>query len=275
MQLKKIASLNDKYYTGREVQRLLGINEPRLRTLVANKTLRKVTPPGYKTGRYLKSEVDAFAEQWEAFILAKEPPKTVFELAQAEDMESISELSRRAIHSITPTAEVRRNWLMANPENCSVVKHGDKIVAFLHLLPVKHDTLMQFVEGKIRGWEIPPDDIEEYQPGKPLECFAIVASEPNTDEITKSHYMLILIRGVMETLKKLGRRGVIISKIYATSETAKGIAMSLKLEMEEIKPRLGKRMRFVLDTEKTNTLFLRGYKEGLAEWNNQQKKKTD
>jgi len=110
-------------------------------------------------------------------LTAQEPPKTVFELAKPEDMTAVYELSLRAIGP-TMNDELRRSWLEKNPESCYVVKHGEKLVAFFHLLPLKHETLMDFMAGKIRGWDIHADDVGIFEPGRPLECLLIIASEP-------------------------------------------------------------------------------------------------
>ncbi len=122
------------------------------------------------------------------------------------------------------------------------------------------------MEGKIRGWDITAENVETYEPEKPVECLGIAASEPDIEETTRMYYMLVLIRGINQELKKLGQQGIIITKVYATSETPTGIRMALHLNMEEIKPRLGKRMKFVLDTEHSDSIFARSYREGLEEW---------
>jgi hypothetical protein len=267
--MKKIADLSENYYTGREVQRILGITEPRLRTLVANKTLKKVTPPGYKTGRYLKKEVDTFAQKWEAFLLAKDLPKTTFMLARPEDMEDEQELAER---SVGPglSAEARRRLLTANPESDYHVRYDDKLVAVLNLTPLKHETMMALIENKI-GWDdIQAEDVERYEPGKPIEVFiTVIASDPDVDEKTRMGYMLHLLRGAGRELQKLGQRGVIITKVYGRSQSPTGIAAALHMGMEEYGRRRGKIISFVLDTETNPSFLAEMYREGLAEWKNQ------
>ena len=54
-----------------------------------------------------------------------------------------------------------------------------------------------------------------------------IHNEPDIDETIRMHYMLVLLRGAAEQLKKLGRRGVIIRKVYARSQTPTGIAMAI------------------------------------------------
>lgn len=261
-------NLSDRYYSGREVQRKLGITEPALRNLVNQKKVRKIKPPGKTYGVYLKEEIDTYAEKWLAFLTAEEPPKTTFEIASIDDMQAVYELSKRAIGR-TMDAEVRKEWHRANPENCFIVKHADKIVAFFHLLPLKHKTLMSFMEGNVRGWEIKREDVEPFQPGKPLECLAIIASEPDIDETTRMHYVRVLLRGLSRKFRSLGERGVIISKIYATSQTPTGIAMAIHAGMKEYGERLGKRLAFVMDVDTSSSFLAASYKEGFAEWQKQ------
>jgi hypothetical protein len=258
-----MAKLNERYYSGREVQRILGITEPALRNLVNQKKLRKIIPPGRKTGVYLKEEIDTYAEKWLAFLAAEEPPKTVFELGKLEDMEAVYKLAQRAISPTTMSAEQRKDWLEKNPESCYVVKHGDKIVAFFHLLPLEHECLINFMTGKIRAWEIDKEKVEKFEPGRPTECLLIIASEPDVDETTRKHYVRVLLRGIKRRLGELGKQDIIITKVYATSQTPTGIAMALHVGMETYGPQLGKRLTFVLDFEKSKSFLLDDYKAEL------------
>ncbi len=261
-----MANLSDRYYSGREVQRKLSITEPALRNLVSQKKIRKIVPPGREYGVYLREEVDTFAEKWLAFLTANEPPKTTFEIGKAEDMEGVYKLAQRAIAPKTMDANLRRSWLEKAPESTYVVKHDSKVVAFFHLLPVKHDALMAFMEGKIRGWDITVDEVENFEQEKPVECLAIIASEPDVNETTRMHYVTVLLRGLRKQMVELGKKGYIITKIYATSETPTGIAMAIHVGMEAYGPKIGKRLTFVWDVEKSQSFLCDAYKEGLSEW---------
>lgn len=261
--------LSNKYYTGREVQRLLDITEPSLRNLVSQKKLRKVIPPGRKTGLYLKEEVDTFAAKWDAFLMAKEPPKTTFEIAKSENMEVEEDLDTRSIGPGGVTADIKRNWLAVNGETDYHVFYNNKLVAYLWLLPIKEDVMLRYLQGELHWKDIRPDDIVKFRAGKPVPLYALgIASEPDVSEEARMHYMFVLLRGVGRELKKLGRRGVIIPKVYARSQTPTGIAMCLHLGMKpyEPMPRTGKLMRFELDLETADTFLAHMYKQGLAEW---------
>lgn len=99
-------------------------------------------------------------------------------------------------------------------------------------------------------------------------------SEPDVDETTCMHYMLVLLREAAEELKKLGRRGVIIRRVYARSQTPTGIAMVIHVGMEEypLLPKTGKLVRFMLDIEKSNSFLVLAYKEEFQEWKKEYKK---
>lgn len=261
--------LNNKYYTGREVQRLLDITEPSLRNLVNQKKLRKVVPPGRKTGLYLREEVDTFAAKWNAFLMAKTPPKTTFEIAKSENIEAEEDLDTRSIGPGGVTVDIKRAWLTVNGETDYHVFYNDKLVAYLWLLPIKEDVLLPYLRGEIHWKDIRSDDIVKFEVGKSVPLYALgIASEPDVSEETRMHYMFVLLRGVGQELKELGQRGIIISKVYARSQTPTGIAMCLHLGMKpyEPMPRTGKLMRFELDIETADTFLANMYKEGLAEW---------
>ena len=260
--------VSDRYYTGSEVQRKLGISEPALRNLVNQRKLRKIIPPGKKHGVYLKEEVDAYAEKWLAFLTNAEPPQTTFEEAKTEDMEAENALAQRAIGSpgrMTP--EIRRAWLARSPEGHYLLKHNQKVVAYFWLLPVKHEPLMAFMDGALRGGDLTPEDLDPFEPGKPVECLIVgIASEPDVGEITRMHYVQHLLRGVKRAMGELGRRGFIITHIYATSETPTGIATALHAGMKEYGPPGGKRRRFVMEVETSPSFLLDEYKTGVLEY---------
>ncbi|HEU5384203.1 MAG TPA: hypothetical protein VFV38_53095 [Ktedonobacteraceae bacterium] len=207
--------------------------------------------------------------------MAEEPPNIVFRIAKKADMAAEQDLDTRAVGPNGMPADVKRKWLEANDESDYHVYHNNKLVAFLYLVPLRKEIIEPFIQGKIPWKDINPQrDIENYEPGKVVDLFVQgIASDPDVDETTRTHYMFMLLRGAGNELKKLGRRGVIIDKIYARSQTPTGIAMALHVGMSEYKPlpRTGKLVRFVLDVETSNTYLVQRYKEGLEEWEKERK----
>ena len=206
--------------------------------------------------------------------MAKEPPETVFRIAKRADMDAEQDLDARAVSPNGMSADLKRKWLEANNESDYHVYHNNKLVAFLFLIPIRKDIIEPFIQSSIHWKDIDPQkDIEKYEPGKAVDVFVQgIASDPDADETMRTHYMLVLIRGAGDELKKLGRRGVIINKIYARSQTPTGIAMALHIGMSayEPLPKTGKLLRFILDVDKSNTYLARKYKEGLKEWRKEQ-----
>jgi hypothetical protein len=70
---------------------------------------------------------------------------------------------------------------------------------------------------------------------------------------------------------QLGRQGIIVTRVYATSDTPTGIATAIQIGMDEYGHKIGKRLRFVLDVEKSQSFLLDDYKQGLAEWREEQR----
>jgi hypothetical protein len=122
---------------------------------------------------------------------------------------------------------------------------------------------MKFMNGDIRGWDITANDIEAFKPGHPTECLLIIASEKDVNETTRKHYVTVLLRGIKHRLKELGQQGVIINAFYATSQTPTGIAMAIHAGMKIIEPTIGKRMRFVMQTDSSTSFLLDDYKAAI------------
>ena len=268
--------LGDKYYTGREVQEKLSITEPALRNLVNQKKIKKIVPPGRQYGVYLKQEIDRFAEKWEAFLSAKEPPKTIFRVATIGDIAAEQQLGIRAIGTNGMPVETKRAWFIANGESDYHVYHNNKLVAFLFFVPIRHAIIDQFMQGVIHWRDLNPEtDIMQYKAGEAVDLFVQgIASDPDATKAARMHYMFVLLRGTGEALKQLGMRGIIFRKVYARSQTVPGIAMAIHAGMKEYEPMptTGKLTRFVLDVTSSHSFLAHKYKEGLAEWQEQQRK---
>jgi hypothetical protein len=266
--------IRENYYTGKEVQQLLGITEPALRNLVNQKKIRKIIPPGRTNGVYLKTEINEFAAKWEAFLMAKEPPKATFRLARKEDMATQERLDAETIGPGGVSTKTLQTWLEANGETAYHVFYADKLMAFAHLVPLKEGVINQLLQNKIHWTDVDPQkDIEQFEAGKTISLYAYaIASDQALGETARQHYMFVLLRGMGEELKKLGRRGVIINNVYGLSSTPTGIAMALHIGMKEYEPlpRTGKTIRFIMEVGKSNSFLAKMYREGLDEWHKAQ-----
>lgn len=153
-----------------------------------------------------------------------------------------------AVHDI-PTREA---WLAKNPDTDFIVRNKGQLVGFINTLPVKHETIMKFMRGEIRGWEIPADDILPYTPGSKIECILMgMATTPEAEPSIRAYYGRRLINGIVRFLHELAKKDIIITKFYATSVTPTGIAILRNAKFQEI-GQIGKRIAFELDTMTSN-----------------------
>ncbi len=250
--------------------------------------LHKETPPGRKQGFFKRSEVEVLADGLESFFEApveKIPQQNtedlVFSQATPDDMEGVYKVAA-SLFGETTSAEARRPLVALCPQGNYVVKRHGKVVAYIHIQPLKHDRLMAFMRGEIRGKHITANDLDCFETGKRVECLiksvGAVKTIGTTEEMRRANqlrFLFKLIRGTALEMAKLGGEGVYITKIYATSETVTGIAMGFSARMEPFGKPLGMgRFRFVLDVATSNLPLLQPYKSALAEWERQHGRDT-
>jgi hypothetical protein len=77
-----------------------------------------------------------------------------------EEYELATSMFGNAVHDIL----TRHTWLAKNPDTNFIVRDQGQIVGFINMLPVKHETIMKFMRGEIRGWEISAEDVLPYTP---------------------------------------------------------------------------------------------------------------
>src|SRR5947208_1984322 len=85
-----------KYYTAKEAQTILGMTYSALRHQVNIGTLHSVTPPGRRQAIYLKEEVDTLKRDMEAWLASRyqsQTPPARFVKATIEDMPAAVELA--------------------------------------------------------------------------------------------------------------------------------------------------------------------------------------
>src|SRR6266496_1472133 len=134
------------YYTAKEAQERLGIDKNRFNYLVR---IKKIIPPKRVQGVYSKLEIDKLARELIAFMVHDESQGLVFSKATKEDIEEEYELAAfmfgsSAVHSI-PT---RQAWLKANPDTDFIIRDQGRLVGFINMLPIKHETIVEFMAGR-------------------------------------------------------------------------------------------------------------------------------
>jgi hypothetical protein len=258
------------YYTAKEAQKRLGLDEGKFFYLVKTGRIKKVIPPGKKQGVYPKTDIDELAMEMLAFMTYDEKQGIQFMKAKTEeDIQEEYDLATFMFGAHVHDMETRQAWLAKNPDTDFIIRDNGELVAFINVLPVKHNTIMNFMDGKIRGWDIPADDILQYEPNHEYECIIMgMATTPNTELNKRSQYGRRLISGFLRFLEELAEKNITVTHFYATSVTPSGIAIMQNAGFEVIGT-LGKRYAFKLDTRNSDAWIAKEYREILEAAKNQ------
>ena len=257
--------LSDRYYTHEQARQKLGMTKGRFQYWIRSGKIKKLTPPNSKQGVYLKKEIDEIAREMLAFMTADEPRGIEFvKVTTDDDIQEEFELATfmfgNAVHD-TPT---RHAWLSKNRDIDFAVKDQGRIVGFINALPVKHETIIRFMKGEIRGWEITADDVLPYTPGSTLECIVMgMGTTPEVEIQKRTYYGRRLISGFLRFLYELAKQHITITKFYATSVTPTGIAILRNAGFKETE-QIGKRIAFELDVMTSDAPLTEQYREVLG-----------
>jgi hypothetical protein len=249
--------------------------------------LKREVPKGRKQGFFRQDEVKALAAGMAEFFetpLENQVPEMsdlVFAQATPDDAEGIYKAAASLFGS-TASAEARKPLIALCPEGNYIVKWKGKVVAYIHIQPLKHERLMALMEGKIRGKDITTDELDCFSSGKSVEGLVKsvgAVKDIGPDEAVRRrnqlHFLFKLLRGTALEMAKLGSQGVNITRLYATSETVTGIEMAYSAHMEMFgKPFSGGRFRYVLDVQQSDIPLLQPYKRALAEWQREHQEST-
>lgn len=228
---------------------------------------------------YLREEVQSVRDTLQAFYGEQEEMPTKlsdklkghslqFAQATPDDMEGVYSVASKLFEHTT-SADARKPLVARCPTGNYIVRDNGAIVAYIHIQPLKRDKLIAFMNGEIRGWQITADDLDCFTPDKTVEVLIKSIGSYHEDNAIRLVYMQRLLNGVAREIGEMGKQGIIIPTIYATSDTPTGIAMSLHAKMQplgKMKHSDGKRFAFKLDVATSDLPLLRNYKRAIAEY---------
>jgi hypothetical protein len=255
----------EHYCTAREAQRLLGMHVGTFYYLVETGKIKKLVLPGKQWGVYSKHQIQKLAKEQRVCPGGKEEQGIVFQKATIDDLYEEYELatlmlSGGAGYGFPSYAE----WLGKNPDTNFIVRDQGRLVAFIHAIPVEHNTIQYWMRGEIGGWEIRAQDVLFYAPGSTLECIIMsMATISDVDEQRRRLYGACLLRGFFHFLCGLAEQDITITRFYAMSATSKGNAMLRKAKFVE-RGHVGKRVAFELDPLTSDTRMAQEYRANLA-----------
>jgi hypothetical protein len=258
----------EHYYCAGEARQQLGINVGAFYYLIDTGKIKKLIPPGKKQGFYSKHQIERLARERLKCMDDEEEPGTTFIKATVDDIQEEYELAVLMLNGSAgydiPTYEA---WLHKNPETNFIVRDQGRLVACMHVLPVKQETIRRWMKGEIRAWEISTEDVLPYTPGSSVECIILgMATTLDVDEQKRRQYGVRLIRGFLHFLHDLAVQNIRITRFYAMSATAEESAILRRAKFEE-RGQIGKRVAFELNPFSSDTRMAKAYRAVLKRHN--------
>lgn len=264
---KQIAEL---YYTPQEAQKVLGMGRDTFNNYVRRGSIKRHVILG-SHGYFLKSEIDSLAERIEATLLAAETKNLIFRPAKTEDLDAINHLAYYHFGdgALTPERKAaRQNYIETNKESTFCLFNGEKLLASIDILPLKHDAILEFREGK-RGWQFPTEAIKQYEIGEPLELIIIdMMTTLNASPRMRETYAADLLRGLSKKFEEWGRKGIEIKTIDACGGTELGRRILENAGFEYTGEKQPRRHMYHLEIENSNLKLLNPYRVGREEYKN-------
>lgn len=209
-------------------------------------------------------------------VLETKKPTTEFREATVDDIDQEAELAGLVFGEKASALEERKAFVRANPHADHHLYDQGKLVAYIDLIPMKHEAIMEWVEGRAIVWNIDPKNIESFEPGKPVECLiADMITSPTIPLVKRTYYGRALLRGLLDKLVEMGKQGIDVTKIYAGSDpkTPQGLRIIEEAGFQEIHRRGEGKVISVLDVMKSDKKFLQAYQEAINQWKEEQNAK--
>lgn len=265
------------YATAKQATEMLNISDATLSQYVKNGWLKRYGPPERKHKFYKLSEIEVLLASRNVFGEYQEKLPAFFSLATPEDIPAIADIDERTFNTnkkekayLRWIEEIYLRWLQKNPETFFVLRNtANRIVGFASLVPIKKNTLDRFVSGEINMSEIPSDDIEVFEPGKPLHLYVFaLCIDPVYKAGAKVAYAFLLIEKIFAFLLDLARRGVEIETITARNQKDKpdGKRLLQKMGFPQLRSPVPNMHLFSVRVAESGFPKLVQYSETLAKW---------
>lgn len=256
------------YYTASTTRKKLGnISDGMLRSYIQKGLIERIVPPGRKQGFYRRDEVDKVARELSDSGDFTEKTGTQFQVATKEDMPECVDLLV-SVFGGGNTIERRQKWLEKNPEVGYIVRSKGKIVGCAFVLPLTPEKINAIFDdqGSASIASITADDIQELKPSTPAYLYIVSVGVKPGSELAKRLRGQTLIRGLLNSLYSLGKRGIPIKLIAGRSETKDGIRLMQHMGFTEIESTTSNR-NFIIEVERAGMPDIMRYKRLFAGYN--------
>jgi hypothetical protein len=257
------------HVTATEAAKRLGVSDAMLYRYVKEGKLHRVGPEKRVHRFYSIAEIDALLATERYFYTPGQwryNPSSTFEIASEADMQAIYEISC-TLFKEPPSVETRLTWLRKEPETFHVLRNRGNVVGFASLLPMNPGTLQDFIHDKIDSADITFDDIERFEPGKPLHLYVMaIAIDQRKPAKERGEYGARLMAGLFHFLLDLAQRGIEIEDITARTQYRDGLRLLRKLGIPQIHSPIPGKKLFYLRVPDSGADIFEEYTELLNRW---------
>ncbi|MGB8346537.1 MAG: hypothetical protein WCD86_16750 [Ktedonobacteraceae bacterium] len=274
------------YITAADAISMLDISDATLSQYVKRGWLKRYGPLERKHKFYKLSEVEAIIAARNTFDEYQEKLPAFFEPATPGDIPTIVNIDERTFNAdhqweeprelyIQWVGETYSRWLGKNPEAFSVLRDtAGKVVGYSIFLPLKKAIIDRFVRDEMSMSDILPDDVDLFEPGKPLHIYVIALC---VDPVYKSKevkhgYGKRLIQGLFNFMLDLARRGIEIETITARSYTPDGKRLLREMGMTHLRSPVPEKELFSIRVADSGFWALVRYSDLLDEWKREHQK---
>ncbi len=163
-------------YTSTEARNKLNISTSTFKRLIDSGKIRKITPPNKKQGKYLKEDVDKIAREMKPFAHTtdrrgtpgrkKSNLSTLVDWQKISDLPAILKLDLEVYHErYVGDINLYIAWERKNPKITFISfesTNREKILAYLSMIPLPEQNILEILKGERGEHSISPDEIENY-----------------------------------------------------------------------------------------------------------------
>lgn len=242
-----------------------GYSEATFHRRVSSGQIESVLPQGRKRGAFYPKEqvLAALGLSRKTTVMRVQVKPSTFSRATVDDLPAMAEVLET--HFTRISVDKRRKWLERNPDVAYVLKSEGKAVGCAFVMPLLEEKILHIMNAPIK----PPtrsQDIQVYEPGKHYTLYVrSVVVLQSVSRIQRKHWGAKLIADLIKEIIKMGKRGIIIDKVYAQTDSKRIERLLQNLGFTQmVSPSPNK--NFVLDVESSGSVFAMKYKQALSKW---------
>lgn len=206
-----------------EAIKILGISRSNFFTKVNKGEIEKIIEPHKTRGAKYRIKQPTNAQKSTQEV-------TVFRRARPEDAQAMYQLGEKIMkpqggYGIKPEKLIPY-LSMPNSEIGHVLIKNKQLAGYFTIVPLTHKQLIQRMKDEVYIADFPTNELPEFQPGKPIDCFVweIMAENKETGRY--------IISKMLQFFHSLGKRGVEIEGVYTIASTVEGRTLANAMGMK-------------------------------------------